>query len=272
VKWTVGIAITLRAAAGSGYGAQIPIPARYDTIGRKYAGYRRPDPHIEAQIHAALGNARTVLNVGAGTGSYEPADRTVVAVEPSPVMITQRPPDAAPVVLGRAETLPFADAAFDVVLAVLTVHHWDDVAAGLRELRRVAPRQVVLTWDPNAMTAESFWLTRDYLPQASGEEWGFAALPEVVAGLGRTRVESVAIPHDCRDGFFRAYWRRPGAYLDPDVRGSISALALVDDSKLTSGLEHLHADLVSGRWHERNAELLDQDALDLGYRLVIAGH
>jgi SAM-dependent methyltransferase len=247
------------------------MPARYDTIGRNYAGYRRPDPHLEAQIHAALGDARSVLNVGAGTGSYEPADRTVVALEPSPVMIAQRVRDAAPVVLGRAETLPFPDGAFDAVLALLTVHHWDDVDAGLREMRRVAPRQVVLTWDPVAMRAESFWLTRDYLPDASGEDWGFAALPEIVAGLRDTRVESVPVPHDCRDGFFRAYWRRPAAYLDPDVRASISALALVDDAVLAPGLERLRADLESGAWHARHADVLDADSLDLGYRLVVAG-
>jgi len=246
-------------------------PPRYDTIGRTYAGHRRPDPRIDAQIQAAVGDARAVLNVGAGTGSYEPADRVVVAVEPSPVMIAQRGPDAAPVVRGRAETLPFADGAFDVVLALLTVHHWDDVDAGLRELRRVAPRQVVLTWDPEAMRAESFWLTRDYVTEASPDDWGFAALPEIVAGLGPARVESVPIPHDCRDGFLRAYWRRPEAYLDPEVRNSISALALVDGDVLAPGIARLRADLESGAWRERNAELLDLDALDLGYRLVVAG-
>jgi SAM-dependent methyltransferase len=248
-----------------------PPRPRYDTIGRTYAGHRRPDPLIDAQIQSALGDARTVLNVGAGTGSYEPADRVVVAVEPSSVMIAQRAPDAAPVVLGRAETIPFRDGAFDVVLALLTVHHWDDVDVGLRELQRIAPRQIVLTWDPVAMGAERFWLTRDYLPEASGEDWGFAALPEIVAGLGPARVHPVPIPHDCRDGFLRAYWRRPEAYLDPDVRRSISALALVEDAVLAPGLARLRADLESGAWHERNAELLDLDALDLGYRLVIAG-
>ena len=247
------------------------MPPRYDTIGRKYAAHRRPDPHIEAQIHAALGDARTVLNVGAGTGSYEPTDRMVLALEPSTVMIAQRARDAAPVVVGRAETIPFPDGAFDAVLALLTVHHWDDVDAGLRELQRVAPRQVVLTWDPVAMRAESFWLTRDYVSEASLEDWGLAALPEVLAGLGPARVESVPIPHDCRDGFFRAYWRRPHAYLDAEVRASISALALVDDAVLAPGLERLRADLESGAWQERNAALLDVDALDIGYRLVVAG-
>jgi SAM-dependent methyltransferase len=247
------------------------MPTPYDTIGRKYARYRRPDPHLEAQIRAALGDARTVLNVGAGTGSYEPTDRTVLALEPSPVMIAQRAPDAAPVVLGRAETLPFPDGAFDAVLALLTVHHWDDVDAGLRELQRVAPRQVVLTWDPVAMRAESFWLTRDYLPDASGEDGGFAALPEIVAALDDARVESVPVPHDCHDGFLRAYWRRPEAYLDPDARASISALALVDDAVLAPGLERLRADLDSGVWHTRNADVLQELALDLGSRLVIAG-
>jgi SAM-dependent methyltransferase len=244
---------------------------RYDTIGRVYSRYRGTDPRIAAQIHAALGDARAVLNVGAGTGSYEPTDRIVIALEPSPVMIAQRALDAAPVVRGCAEMLPFPDDAFDVVLALLTVHHWDDVDAGLRELRRVAPRQIVLTWDPERMTAESFWLTRDYLPEASGEEWGFAALPEVLAGLPAARVEPVPIAHDCRDGFFRAYWRRPEAYLDPDVRASISALALLDDAALAPGLARLRSDLESGAWRERYADLLDVDALDLGYRLVVAG-
>jgi SAM-dependent methyltransferase len=243
----------------------------YDTIGTNYAVHRRPDPHIEAQVRVALGDARTVLNVGAGTGSYEPVDRTVVALEPSPVMIAQRRPEATPVVLGCAETLPFPGRAFDAVLALLTVHHWDDVDAGLRELQRVAPRQVVLTWDPTAMTAESFWLTRDYVPEASGTDSAFAALPEILAGLGPARVEPVPIRHDCRDGFLRAYWRRPEAYLDPEVRASISALALVDNDLLAPGLARLRADLTSGAWRERNAELLDVDALDLGYRLVVVG-
>jgi SAM-dependent methyltransferase len=147
----------------------------------------------------------------------------VVAVEPSSVMIAQRAPDAAPVVLGRAETLPFRDGACDVVLALLTVHHWDDVDVGLRELQRIAPRQIVLTWDPVTMGAERFWLTRDYLPEASGEDWGFAALPEIVAGLGPARVQSVPIPHDCRDGFLRAYWRRPEAPSCSSSMRSISA-------------------------------------------------
>jgi len=244
---------------------------RYDTIGRVYSRHRATEPRIEAQIHAALGDARAVLNVGAGTGSYEPDDRVVIALEPSPVMIEQRAPDAAPVIRGCAETLPFADRTFDVVLALLTVHHWDDVDSGLRELQRVAPRQVVLTWDPEAMTADSFWLTREYLPDASGADWGLAALPEILAGLGPARVEPVPIPHDCRDGFFRAYWRRPEAYLDPDVRASISALALVDDAVLAPGLARLRIDLETGAWHQRYAELLDVDALDLGYRLVVAG-
>jgi SAM-dependent methyltransferase len=245
-------------------------PPRYDVIGRAYAAYRQPDPRIHAQIDDALGDAVTVLNVGAGTGSYEPTDRVVVSVEPSPVMIGQRAPDAAPVVRARAEALPVPDGAFDVVLALLTVHHWDDVPRGLRELRRVAGRQIVLTWDPVAMDADSFWLTRDYVPQASATDNEFAALPEILAGLGPARVEPVPIPHDCRDGFLRAYWRRPEAYLDPDVRGAISALALVDDAVLAPGLERLRADLDSGVWADRNADLVDAETLDLGYRLVVA--
>ncbi len=135
----------------------------YDSIGATYSNSRRADPRIAAQIWAALGNARTVLNVGAGTGAYEPADREVTAVEPSSVMIAQRPPGAACCVQGAAEALPFATDAFDAAMAIISDHHWTDRAAGLRELRRVAKGPVVLVnSDPGQ--ALRFWLTRDYLP------------------------------------------------------------------------------------------------------------
>jgi SAM-dependent methyltransferase len=239
---------------------------RFDTIGRAYAGRRRPDPRIARIITSALGGARSVVNVGAGTGSYEPADRAVVAVEPSGVMIAQRPPAAAPVVRGAAESLPFSDDAFDAALAVLTVHHWSDRRAGLAEMRRVArDRVVVLTWDPSH---PGFWLVRDYFPDLiEFDRRIFPALSDFESALGRVEVSPVPVPHDCVDGFLGAYWRRPEEYLDEGVRGGISTFARIGD--ISAGLEWLRADLGSGRWVKRNAELLDLEELDLGYRLVV---
>lgn len=242
--------------------------AIYDRLGRGYAHRRRPDPRIARVLHAALGDARRVLDVGAGAGSYEPADRDVVAVEPSRVMIAQRMPDAAPVVRAVAGELPFADGVFDAAMAILTVHHWPDPARGLAELRRVARRIVVLTWQPEVSAAAS-WLVRDYLPEVAIAERDLATLAHVVAGLPGSAIEEVLVPHDCSDGFFGAYWRRPEAYLDADVRAAISGFARIDAAVLERALARLAADLASRRWHERHAELGARDALDLGYRLVV---
>jgi SAM-dependent methyltransferase len=242
--------------------------ARYDEIGRGYAQVRRPDPRIARQIEQAVGSGRTVINVGAGTGSYEPPG-TVVAVEPSAVMIAQRPPGAAPCVQAMAEALPFGDGAFDVALAVLTIHHWSNLEAGIGELRRVARRQVVLAFDVEE-TGE-FWLARDYLPEVVElDRKRLPPLERVVELLGGALVEAVPVPHDCTDGFFGAYWRRPEAYLDPAVRAGISTLAVLGDA-LRPGLDRLAADLASGAWRQRNAALLELDEVDLGYRLLIAG-
>jgi SAM-dependent methyltransferase len=241
----------------------------YDQLGRGYADKRRPDPRIAAQLEAALGDADDVVNVGAGAGSYEPRARRVVAVEPSPVMIAQRAPAAVPAVQAVAEHLPFPDDSFDAALAVLTVHHWNDPSRGLAELRRVARRQIVLTWDPSFLAA--FWFTRDYLPEAEELDKGFADFDTTLAALSPTRVEKVPVPHDCHDGFYAAYWRRPAAYLDPAVRAAISGFSLLDAGVTDPALEHLAADLESGAWHRRNAALMELDELDLGYRLVVAG-
>ena len=193
----------------------------YDRIGQGYAAVRREDPRLAAAIHAALGDARTVVNVGAGAGSYEPRDRDVIAVEPSPVMLAQRPVGAAPAVQATAESLPFADGAFDAAMAVLSDHHWPDRAAGLRELKRVASRRaVVLQCDLEPMM--DFWLVRDYL--TTFREAGMP-MAELAGHLGAQRIEPVPIPHDCRDGFMHAYWRRPHAYLDPEVRAGISVVS-----------------------------------------------
>jgi SAM-dependent methyltransferase len=240
--------------------------ALYDRIGRSYIATRSEDPRIAAIIHAALGDARTVLNVGAGTGSYEPRDRDVTAVEPSAVMRAQRPRGAAPCIDARAEALPFADGVFDATMAVLSDHHWEDRLGGLRELRRVGRRAVVFQWNP--AHADAFWLTRDYLPSFPGSQR--VSLAQTEAALGTTRSVPVPIPHDCRDGFLMAYWRRPEAYLDPDVRANISVFSLLPQSEVDAMVVALRADLAGGEWQRRNAALLELDELDFGYRVLVA--
>ncbi|MEV4509999.1 methyltransferase domain-containing protein [Dactylosporangium sp. NPDC049525] len=241
----------------------------YDAIGSTYATKRQPDRRIAAHITAALGDARSVVNVGAGAGSYEPP-QTILAVEPSSVMIRQRPPGAAPVVQACAEALPLADGAADAVMALLTVHHWTDLEAGIAELRRVTRRRiVVLTWDQPAF--RSFWLVKEYLPEAAAfDDTRAVPVERLAALLGGARVEPVPVPHDCTDGFGAAYWRRPEAYLDPAVRSSISVLAQTGDAVLRPGLDRLAADLESGRWHDRHRDLLAREDLDAGYRLLVA--
>ena len=237
----------------------------YDRIGRGYGAYRRPDARVAAAIDAALGEAVTIVNVGAGAGSYEPGGRRVVAVEPSAAMIAQRPPGAAPALQASATDLPFRDAAFDATLAILTVHHWPDRTRGLAELARVAACVVLLTWDP---ATPRFWLVDEYFPDI----WAidrpiFPTLDELRRRLGPIEVRPVPVPHDCTDGFVGAYWRRPEAYLDPGVRGAMSTFAKLTDAE--PGLARLHRDLADGTWRRRHADLLDLEELDLGYRLVI---
>jgi SAM-dependent methyltransferase len=242
----------------------------YDTIGRTYTATRRTDPRIAAAILAALGDARSVVNVGAGAGAYEPRDRAVVAVEPSAVMIAQRPADAARAVQACAEALPFGDASFDAALAILTIHHWSDQRRGVAELCRVARRRVViLTWDP--AFADGFWLVRDYFPGTlAADTRRFPPLERLAEWLGPVAVEPVLVPADCEDGFFAAFWRRPEAYLRPEVRAGNSNFASMDEREVEHGVFRLEDDLRSGRWHEVNRELLDRDEFDAGYRLVIA--
>ena len=243
------------------------MPPVYDAIGRGYARHRRPDPRLAAAIRDALGDAQTVVNVGAGTGSYEPEDRQVVAVEPSAEMIAQRPPGAARVVQAGAERLPFAAQSFDAALAVLTVHHWSDWRAGLDELRRVSRRIIVLvTWDP---THPGFWLTDDYFPDALElDRRIFPSLPALASTLGACETRDFPVPHDCTDGFFGAYWRRPHAYLDADVRASISTFSRLSD--VEPRVERLRHDLDSGQWASRHEGLLDLAQLDVGFRIVVA--
>jgi SAM-dependent methyltransferase len=241
----------------------------YDRIGARYCTTRRPDPRIASQIHAALSTMGTVINVGAGTGSYEPA-QTAAAIEPSMVMITQRPSGSAPCIQATAEALPLRDKCVDAAMAVLTVHHWSDVAAGIDELRRVTRhRIVILTWDQTV--TRNFWLLREYLPDAARiSDALYVPVDRLVELSGGAQVQTVPVPYDCTDGFGAAYWRRPEAYLDPTVRAGISMLAYAGEATLAEGLTRLAADLRSGQWHQRHSGLLEQQQLDAGYRLLIS--
>jgi SAM-dependent methyltransferase len=239
----------------------------YDTIGATYTATRRTEPRIAAQVWAALGDARTVLNVGAGTGSYEPPGRDVTAVEPSAVMRAQRPAGAAPCVAAAAESLPFEDQSFDAAMAFATIHHWQDPIAGLREMRRVARRVVVFTIDFS--DPDLFWMNRDYLPEFADLLAGRPSLTELARAI-EARTEPVLIPWDCADGFYEAYWRRPEAYLDEHVRRGISIWARVGPDAEQRAVRSLRDDLASGQWAERNRDLAALDAAELGLRLLIA--
>jgi len=240
----------------------------YDNIGLGYAAARIPDPRIAAQIHAALGDATSIVNVGAGSGSYEPRDRRVVALDPSPVMLAQRAHDAAPAVCGVAEALPFANGMFDAALATLTLHHWRDLAGGIAELRRVARRAVVFTFD--TVFELDQWIVREYLPEMAGQAlFDFPVIEDLVAMLDAT-VEVVPIPRDCIDGFTGAYWARPEAYLDRAIRAGMSSMQTLDQELVESRMDRLRADLESGAWDERHGHLRDLDELDLGYRLLVS--
>ena len=239
--------------------------ALYDTIGTRYSTYRRPDPRIARVVCAELERAATIVNLGAGVGSYEPGDRELIAVEPSRLMISQRPGSAPPVVQARAEFVPFRDGAFDVAMAILSVHHWSDMKRGLLEARRVARHKVVLlTW---IGFGQDFWLL-DYLPQIREiDEPLFPSIEDLTQILGPLRVIPVPIPHDCTDGFLCAYWRRPHAYLDEGVRNAISTFSRVRDSE--GGLRRLEEDLQSGEWRQRYSHLFHSESMDYGYRVVV---
>jgi hypothetical protein len=240
----------------------------YDSIGATYTVTRCTEPRIAAQVWAALGDAQKVLNVGAGTGSYEPPGLDVTAVEPSAVMRAQRPEGAAPCVDATAESLPFEDQSFDAAMAFATIDHWQDPIAGLREMQRVARRVVVVTCD--ASDPDRFWLNRDYLLEYAGLWAGRPSLTELVRAIG-ARTEPVLVPWDCADGFYEAYWRRPEAYLDELVRRGMSIWARVGPDAEQRAVHSLRDDLTSGRWAERNRDLSGLDAADLGARLLVAG-
>lgn len=210
--------------------------AAYDRIGTSYRRFRQPDPRIAEQILAALGTARTIVDVGGGTGSYEPAGRQVVAVEPSAVMLAQRGRGAAPAVQAAAEALPFPDQSFDAAMAILTVHHWTDVVRGLAELRRVAARVVILS--TSAARINQLWLTAEYFPGSARVRRPAIQPDRIAAALGgNVRVEPVMVPRDCTDGFGEAYWGRPEAYLDPAIRASMSACSLLTAAEVAAAVE-----------------------------------
>jgi SAM-dependent methyltransferase len=242
---------------------------RYDRLGATYTATRREDPELAGQIHTALGDGRTLLNVGAGAGAYEPSDRTVLAVEPSPVMIAQRPAHAAPAVLAAAERLPFVDGSFDAAMALHTVHHWNDPAAGLGELRRVARRVVVVAGDADVI--DRLWLTAEYFP---GMAFGGRreVHPQAIAKElgGRTEIRPLRVPADCLDGFIEAFMARPEAYLDPEVRRNISAFRLLPADQVAAGVARLRRDLASGLWDARHGGLRRLSHLDAGLRIVVS--
>lgn len=245
----------------------------YEQHGAGYAGLRRADPRIAARIHAALGDSATVLNVGAGAGSYEPTDRYVLAVEPSASMRAQRPPGSAPAVDATAELLPFDDDSFDAAMATVTVHQWADSGRGLRELRRVSRGPVVvLTLDAPAL--RDFWLT-DYVPEnLPVEQARFPTIDEVVApltpGSAEVRVEVVPVPRDCTDGFAEAFYARPEAFLRPEVLAASSGLVLVDPPAVRRGMDRLRDDLAGGAWDRRYGHWRREPERAGAFRLITA--
>jgi SAM-dependent methyltransferase len=247
------------------------VTTSYDTIGRTYSATRRTDPRVAARIRAALGDVKTVVNVGAGTGSYEPTDCAVVAVEPSRTMLAQRRAGAAPAVQAVAEALPFRDDTFDAALAVLTVHHWNDIDRGLREMQRVARRQVVFYFEP--IFSSSLWLVTDYFPEIVNlpSEQRAPDGTRLAATLRVERTEVVPVPADCTDGFGACYWNRPERYLEPEVQAGMSCFAQLDLETRAARTEQLRADLASGAWDAKHGALRQMQENDFGYRILVAG-
>lgn len=241
---------------------------RYDQIGRQYTSTRRPDPRLAVTILDALGEATTVVNVGAGAGAYEPVGRSLVAVEPSWQMIGQRSGGGALVVQAAAEALPFRTATFDAALAVLTLHHWTDWRRGLSEMKRVADRLVIFTFEPGKL--DHFWLTESYFPEIAALVRGQCpSVDEIADFVGACRVNHVAIPHDCIDGFLAAFWRRPAAYLEPRIRAGMSGFTLLEPHVVDRGVARLKRDLESGEWERCFGQIKSLEALDVCYRLLV---
>lgn len=242
----------------------------YEAHGQTYSTVRRADPRIETQVLAALGPGRSVLNVGAGTGSYEPTDRYVAAVEPSPTMRSQRPATAAPAIDATAEALPFDDDSFDAAMATITVHQWHDLDQGLRELRRVSrDRVVILTFDNTA--ADRFWLAA-YAPELIATEQRRDPTIEHLAAVlgGRCEIQDVDIPLDCTDGFTEAFYGRPERFLDPAVRASQSVWGFIQPEATARIIDDLERDLGNGTWDRQHGHLRTQPTFHGSLRLLIA--
>jgi SAM-dependent methyltransferase len=243
--------------------------ASYDQLGRGYSAARQADPRIAARINAALGNAASVLNVGAGTGSYEPRDRAVVAVEPSGLMIAQRPAGSAPVHQGSAEELPFADDSFDLAMAVLTIHHWADLESGLAEMIRVARRRIVLvTFDPDVLG--KLWIVADYFPGMLRLNSDRTSAPRLAERLPAARNLALPVPRDCSDHFFAALWARPELFFDDQIVAPMWVWGRLSEEEKNAGRDRLGADLRSGGWEQRYGHLRQCQELDVGLRLTIA--
>lgn len=243
----------------------------YDAHGRQYARHRQTDPRIAAQVHNALGSAQSVLNIGAGAGSYEPDDRYVVAVEPSAVMRAQRMQQGkVPAVIGYADNLPFDDNSFDACMAMATIHHWPDIAAGLREMRRVAKDTiVVLTFDPSALN--KMWNDYYFPAVVAAERKRYPEIGFITECLGADNCEvlEVPIPLDCVDGFQEAFYGRPEAFLDENVRNAQSAWGFVDADTIRQHVQHLADDLASGEWDRKYGHLRTQPFFEGSIRLVV---
>ena len=241
------------------------MPVDYDQLAEQYRKYRKPDPKIAARIQFHIQGAQRVLNVGAGMGSYEPEGCEVIAIEPSYEMISKRKRTKAILVQGFAQDLPFRDNVFDISMGILTMHHWSDIAIGLQEMLRVSKNKIVLfTW---IGYGSDFWL-EEYIPEIKGvDEKLFPTLEELNRLLGTISVETIEIPYDCTDGFMCAYWRRPAAYLDPNVTKAISTFSRIPDFQ--EGFNRLQDDINSGMWHKKQNHLLEKESFDLGYRLVV---
>ncbi|MEO1053407.1 MAG: class I SAM-dependent methyltransferase [Bacteroidota bacterium] len=239
----------------------------YDDIGINYSSNRRTDSRIEEQLHAQLKGAKRIINIGAGTGSYEPKHIELVAVEPSSEMIAQRKEGSHPSVQAFVEALPFENNSFTHGMAILSMHHWKDKERAFKEINRVVTdRFVVLTWNPDA---EPFWLTRDYFPEFHITDQSiFPSVDELKNYFEKVEVSPLLIPEDCQDGFMAAYWKRPEAYLNKKIRQSISAFSKITDP--TTGLKQLEDDLTSGKWREKNQAILSQNVLDAGYVIITA--
>ena len=241
----------------------------YDVIGCGYAANRRPDPRIAARLRSALGDARSVVNVGAGAGSYEPTDIEVIAVEPSSEMIAQRPPTVTRALRASAERLPLEDQSVDAAMAILTIQHWQDPRRGIAQMLRVARRRIViLSFDPDYL--QTWWIS-EYAPEIGDDDRDRFPPPGLlIEWLGGGDAEPVEVPADCTDLFLGALWARPELLLDASIRGSNSGFARLDSEKESRAVSRLRADLESGEWDRRHGELRHRASLDVGVRLIVS--